>query len=79
MNGVECTVRCFQDVLRDPPPIGSMITVKHAGIYNSTGMLKQPIFWRERKDIQWNSFTSDQKKVKQHTKNKKKNNLCVTN
>ena len=45
-------VSCFPDVLKDPPSIGSVITVKHSGVHPS-GILKSPFFWRERKDIEW--------------------------
>lgn len=39
-------VQCFQHLLDSPPPLGSIITVKHNGCY-STGTLKRPVFWRE--------------------------------
>lgn len=64
MNGGHCVVRCFQDVLDDPPSIGSIITVKHSGCY-STGILKQPVFWRERSDVVWKeSSTLSSKEVR---------------
>ena len=52
-NGLKCEVKCHQDVIENPPPIHSVITVKHQGVY-STGVLKFPTFWRERRDIEWN-------------------------
>src|SRR5690349_11370693 len=52
-------VWCFNSVLSNPPAVGSIITVKHAGNY-ANGKLKQPIFWRERKDILWNDLSHEQ-------------------
>jgi len=49
VNGLKCMVQCFQDVMENPPTLGSIITVKHTGCY-STGVLKKPMFMRERKD-----------------------------
>lgn len=49
-------VVCFQKDIDDPPSIGSVITVKHAGS-NDKGRLRRPIFWRERKDIQWKTIS----------------------
>ena len=45
------TVRCFSEVIQNPPPIGSIVTVKHSGIF-STGTLKEPVLWRERADLE---------------------------
>src|SRR5690349_13275634 len=53
---MEVIVRCHQQVIVAPPPIGSIVTVKHAGS-NSNGRLKQPMFWRERKDLNWETLT----------------------
>ena len=55
MDGKHCEVKCSQDVIDHPPSVGAVITVKHEGCY-STGVLKQPTFWRERRDVQWNSI-----------------------
>ena len=49
-NGMKCIVECFEDTLKSPPPIGSLITVKHKGCY-TTGTLKKPIFWREQERL----------------------------
>src|SRR5438045_1808821 len=49
-------VRCNQSVLENPPPIGTIITVKHSGNY-ANGRHKQPIFWRERKDTALHELT----------------------
>ena len=52
-------VGCFQKDVDEPPSIGSIITVKHAGS-NEKGRLRNPIFWRERNDIQWSEVTLSQ-------------------
>ena len=38
----------------NPPPLGSVITVKHDGCY-STGVLKRPVFWRHKEEGHSNS------------------------
>lgn len=45
-------VQCSVDVLMHPPSIGSVVTVKHHG-FTSNGTLKAPKFWRERRDMTW--------------------------
>jgi hypothetical protein len=45
-------IRCFEETLKVPPEIGSVLTVKHTGYY-SNGRLRDPLFWRERDDINW--------------------------
>ena len=47
-NGMSCIVRADQQVMSNPPPIGSRITVKHAG-YFANKRLKQAVFWRDSK------------------------------
>lgn len=42
---MECLVLNFKDVMEKPPALGSTISVKHSGCYE-TGMSKRPIFWR---------------------------------
>src|SRR5687768_6019561 len=49
-NGQNVIVQCYRDMMADPIPIGSTITVKYAGVYESSGKLKRPFFWRERKE-----------------------------
>jgi hypothetical protein len=49
-NGKVCLVRCHQQIRENPPSSGSIITVKHFGIY-SNGTLKNPFYWRQRKDL----------------------------
>lgn len=53
-NGLTCTVKCFHDTLENPPSLGSTVTVKHNGCH-STGTLKNPVYWREKADVQSNS------------------------
>ncbi len=55
-NGRRLIVQCRQDVLRDPPQLGAVITVKHNGYYEN-GTIKFPFFYRERKDITWDDLT----------------------
>lgn len=43
-NGSLCTVRGVE--IKQKPPLGSVITVKHNGCY-VTGTLKRPMYWRE--------------------------------
>ena len=43
-NGLECIVKDY--LLDSPPPLGSIITVKHHGVY-SNGILKNPVYWRQ--------------------------------
>ncbi len=62
-NGIQCLVPCENQVLQNPPKLGSVITVKHFGYYGN-GTLKHPFFWREREDIDWKDITSDSKEIK---------------
>lgn len=55
-NGLECIVRDF--VLDAPPPLGSIVVVKHHGV-TSTGVLRNPVYWRE-------SESSDMNRVGAH-------------
>ena len=47
-----CIVNSSQHLLDNHPQIGSVISVKYSGCY-SNGILRKPIFWRERKDIEF--------------------------
>jgi len=49
-NGEYCTVLCDQQVLEEPPPVDSVVTVKYTGT-NADGTLKHAHFWREKPDI----------------------------
>jgi hypothetical protein len=42
-NGLECIVKDY--MLESPPPLGSVITVKHHGIHPN-GLLYKPTYWR---------------------------------
>src|SRR5690242_4664117 len=44
---MNCNVECPESLLKCPPPLGSIITVKHDGCY-ATGLLKRPVFWRQK-------------------------------
>jgi len=48
-------VRCFKEVLENPPSIDSVLTIKHTGFF-STGRVRDPFFWRIRKDISWDDI-----------------------
>jgi len=56
-NGLQVMIQCFQQVINDPPKIGAILTVKHAGHYNN-GRLKHPYFWRERNELSWEQVKS---------------------
>jgi len=51
-NGMQVTVQAFQQIIQDPPKIGSILTVKCNGYYNN-GRLKHPYFYRERHELTW--------------------------
>src|SRR5438876_351937 len=46
-NGVENEVGCSQHILDIPPAIGSTITVKHVGYYQS-GAMRHPFYYGEQ-------------------------------
>jgi hypothetical protein len=52
-NGFNCIVKCPEVILNTPPPLGSTVTVKHQGVY-STGILKNPVYWREAQLVSLN-------------------------
>src|SRR5689334_20460676 len=52
-------VGCSQNVLDNPPSIGSVITVKHIG-HLQNGVMRHVFYWRERKDIPSNLFPQKQ-------------------
>ena len=37
-------------IIDNPPPLGSIITVKHSGYYKN-GTLRHPFYWREKTEI----------------------------
>eukprot|EP01114_Cavostelium_apophysatum_P003644 TRINITY_DN1370_c0_g2_i1.p1 TRINITY_DN1370_c0_g2~~TRINITY_DN1370_c0_g2_i1.p1 ORF type:complete len:645 (-),score=176.79 TRINITY_DN1370_c0_g2_i1:23-1957(-) len=47
-----CVVQCSRQTISHPPKIGSIVSVKFDGIWNS-GVLKYPQFYRERSDVDW--------------------------
>jgi hypothetical protein len=53
---MECIVR-FSLGSTPYPKIGSVITVKHSG-YWSSGILRDPYFWRERTDAVWEDLVA---------------------
>jgi len=55
-NGHEVIVGCFQQIITNPPQIGSIITVQHNGFYQS-GVLRYPFYWKQRNDLSWNKIT----------------------
>jgi DNA ligase-1 len=52
-SGVQTFVKCTPYDYENPPPAGTVLTVKHSGEYESTGKLKHGILLRERKDMTW--------------------------
>ena len=42
---MECLVGSHSKIIYSPPPIGSLITIKHSGWYKN-GILRHPYFWR---------------------------------
>src|SRR5690349_18970288 len=55
---MECIVGCFQQVLEDPPPMGSVITVKHNGAFQN-GTLRHPFFWRLKEGVHWHELSKE--------------------
>jgi len=51
-DGVNFMVRCPPKVVTSPPPIGSVITVKHMEEYG-TGALRAAHYFRDRPDLTW--------------------------
>jgi hypothetical protein len=50
-NGLTCIVKCHtQHVLDVPPPIGSLLTVKHSGFLKN-GTLRHPFYWRSTEQL----------------------------
>jgi hypothetical protein len=61
-NGLEGIIRCYPQVLEDPPPIGSVLTVKHFGFHQS-GALRHPFYWRLLVDLSWQDISHSHKKL----------------
>ena len=48
-----CIVKCHtQQILDQPPPIGSILTIKHSGFLKN-GTLKNPFYWRSTGQLQF--------------------------
>jgi hypothetical protein len=61
-NGMQVTVQAFQQIINDPPKIGSIVTVKCNGYYNN-GRLKHPYFYRERPELTWENVVENFEKL----------------
>ena len=61
-NGLESVIGCYQQIIEDPPPIGSVLTVKHFGYYQN-GILRHPFYWRIRYDLSWQDISNYNKKL----------------
>jgi hypothetical protein len=57
---MNCYVGCPREILNNPPPIGSVITVKHSGFF-STGTLRHAFYWRQRPDILWSTISKEKR------------------
>jgi hypothetical protein len=57
-DGIELVVACTESVLTNPPPVGSVITVKHSGFYKN-GTMRHPFYWRVRTNILWNHISQE--------------------
>jgi hypothetical protein len=57
-NAETCFVRCDHQTFNNPPPVGSVITVTHEGLWNG-GKLKSPQFLRTRSDLRWIQVLQD--------------------
>jgi hypothetical protein len=55
-NGLETVIGCHQQTLQDPPPIGSVLTVKHVD-YHQNGVLRHPFYWRLSFDLSWQDIS----------------------
>uniref|UniRef100_A0A6B2LEQ1 ATP-dependent DNA ligase family profile domain-containing protein n=1 Tax=Arcella intermedia TaxID=1963864 RepID=A0A6B2LEQ1_9EUKA len=58
-NGVECVVKCSVWDYLFPPPPGTVLTVKHSGISETSQRLKYPFLFRIRPDITWEHTQRD--------------------
>eukprot|EP01124_Arcella_intermedia_P006578 TRINITY_DN13902_c0_g1_i1.p1 TRINITY_DN13902_c0_g1~~TRINITY_DN13902_c0_g1_i1.p1 ORF type:complete len:269 (-),score=55.28 TRINITY_DN13902_c0_g1_i1:403-1209(-) len=55
-NGVQCVVKCSGWEYSFPPPPGTVLTVKHNGIFDSSQKMKYPFLLRVRNDLDWNEL-----------------------
>ena len=69
---MKCMVQCFQNTLKNPLSSYSIIQVKYSGYY-LTGILKQPIFWgnKRNKHMNKNSYHNTETLFKTNKSKKK--------
>jgi DNA ligase-1 len=60
-NGQQTTVKCSLWDYENPPPRGTVVTVKYGGEYETTGKLKHGILLRIRRDMTWEDVLKNQK------------------
>ena len=49
---MQCVVACNEATYANPPPTGTIVTVKHEGV-KASGRLNRPVYFRIRKDVTW--------------------------
>eukprot|EP01124_Arcella_intermedia_P012701 TRINITY_DN19044_c0_g2_i1.p1 TRINITY_DN19044_c0_g2~~TRINITY_DN19044_c0_g2_i1.p1 ORF type:complete len:446 (+),score=129.38 TRINITY_DN19044_c0_g2_i1:700-2037(+) len=57
-NGVQCIVKCSGWDYLFPPSPGTVLTVKHRGLFDSSQKMKQPFLLRVRNDLNWSTPNS---------------------
>ena len=72
---MECIVGCHSKIIYSPPPIGSLITVKHSGWYKN-GTLRHPYFWRT---YNINQISQQEQERKQYFWYNNENNRLMVN
>ena len=55
-------ISCPSKILNQPPPIGSVITVKYGSLYKDD-TLRNPFYWKQRFDIQWSSISRETREL----------------
>jgi DNA ligase-1 len=55
-NGQTCLVKCSGSDYQNPPPIGTVITAHHLGLFSKSKKLKQPTVIRLRYDLVWDEL-----------------------
>eukprot|EP01124_Arcella_intermedia_P017394 TRINITY_DN2415_c0_g1_i5.p1 TRINITY_DN2415_c0_g1~~TRINITY_DN2415_c0_g1_i5.p1 ORF type:complete len:147 (+),score=33.40 TRINITY_DN2415_c0_g1_i5:750-1190(+) len=58
-NGATCVVQCSGWDYLNPPAPGTVLTVKHNGLFKTSHKLKYPFLLRVRTDISWNLLVGD--------------------
>jgi hypothetical protein len=64
-NGIQSIIPCDIHLLKDPPKLGTVLTVKHHGHYQN-GILKHAYIWRERNDLSWKDVEQSRQMVYYH-------------